>query len=1147
MAFWAYKPQTQDGANVIIDNQLIMSSEEREVYKGLSKIGDRVATLYLDSLKIIHYDFGTVSNLIGHTAREIDSSLRNILEDKKIKKKTQENLEKTKLLQQYEDDFKAKDILYDDLKECTGHIASILTALDVELDSDFAKEWISIGVKFVKFAHKRYSLNEEVELEEISKLWSRYEKILFRLIGNDYFLVNQIDRILRHKKPRSETINALPNLLDSKARYSYFFNKLEPIHWLKVLKYPDSIKAKDGKDWFAPDQNPSPIESSEQPGSFTTPHWYSLDYLENVAKVNAESPEEEITNTLVKVIDSIIDYTGGNGKRIDNYRTDWMLTKIIFNLPKESISKKYIGFIGIALESKWGIDLVDSEISKTVLPKLIQDQSKDLILELLNAIFKYNVTKRELEGTRLFSYYSTMERYCLKEALDKHKPPIAELCGVEATEIALKKISEIVRQDGFQFGIVKIPTIEDHPQTSFPDDYECQLVHFVRDMFEAAQPDQIKGKVKKLLEQEHPIFKRLAIHVINHHYQELKKLFWNWVKGNFNSSSEIKHEVRELLRVNCSTFSEKEIGKILDYIENAEYYVPDKMFDGSNVDAEEWLASYKKEWLSALLKTENSKIKESYEKYEKISPVEIKHPGFSSWHEGGFVEQLSPIEPAVLLQMSNEEIVKYLNDFKQEDFHSLKRISQRGLCQTFESDVAEHPIRFLNNLKPFQEAKPVYQYSLLQGLKNAWEKEKSFSWNNLFDFVSTIIDQDNFWQKEYEGANYREWIISEIARLIEAGTRSDEHAFEPELLPQVGKTLLTLVSRTKTDYGTLVTNNIINWTLNSTKGKIFSAMVNHSLRWARVSKKERWIKEIKDDFTQRLNREFEPSRAFSVILGQYLVNLYWLDKEWVQENINRIFPKDNDTCWQDAFSAYLFHSRAIYPDIYPLLKETGHFQKALKVAFEDSLAPKKLVQTICAAYINDLEKLDEAKSLINKLIQNKNSDQLSWMITFLEGFGKRDDDFAKEIKTKIKPLWRELYNALKDEDNREFKRILFKSAKNWLMLINEIDDEIFKWLQLSFGHIDFIKRYNYFRLPDYLLWHAKKTPKKVGKLYLTILEADGYPTHPEDVIKELVQTIHDQGEKKLAKKICEKYAEKGIMFLREFYNTVSGGVKMYDK
>lgn len=89
-------------------------------------------------------------------------------------------------------------------------------------------------------------------------------------------------------------------------------------------------------------------------------------------------------------------------------------------------------------------------------------------------------------------------------------------------------------------------------------------------------------------------------------------------------------------------------------------------------------------------------------------------------------------------------------------------------------------------------------------------------------------------------------------------------------------------------------------------------MINYSLRFARLSQKKgrkRWVEDIKRYFTKCLDRDFEGSSfEFSVTVGEYLANLYYLDNKWVFENINRIFPKDDEEHWKAAFVGYLFTS-----------------------------------------------------------------------------------------------------------------------------------------------------------------------------------------------------------------------------------------------
>jgi hypothetical protein len=46
-------------------------------------------------------------------------------------------------------------------------------------------------------------------------------------------------------------------------------------------------------------------------------------------------------------------------------------------------------------------------------------------------------------------------------------------------------------------------------------------------MLEAADPKEIEPIVKDMLVEEHDIFKRLAYHLTNHHYDTLSPLLWS--------------------------------------------------------------------------------------------------------------------------------------------------------------------------------------------------------------------------------------------------------------------------------------------------------------------------------------------------------------------------------------------------------------------------------------------------------------------------------------------------------------------------------------------------------------------------------------------------------------------------------------------
>jgi len=944
------------------------------------------------------------------------------------------------------------------------------------------------------------------EINEISTyLYETYKEIEDAANNYNESKADRIFQIIKNDEPQR----------------NYFFKKLgsspNPFPWLKPLKE---------RGYFDPKNNPPPQEVPDKRGYFTIPYWNILHYLENVAIQNEKSLSDEITNILLEIIDSIINFCNEDGERIENYNTDWIIIKIIFTLPVEKIGERHVEFIRTALKPKWDTTLIAAEIGKTVFPKLINGKAIGLILKLLDVIFDYKKIKKELGENKIIEYTPIMGKYWLNEALKKHKPAIAKLCGIEAAKIAINKIKSIVKEDKSQFNNIWIRTIEDHPQTAFPDRYECQLVCFVRDMFEHSEPQKIKEEIKNMLKEDHNIFKRIALHIINYYYKYLNELLWSW-KDNPLEDSLLKHELYELFKSNCSAFTKEQINKVLEWIESKKYYIPEEIKDNKD-QVEKIIAYRKKEWLSALLDTGNYDVLLSYKKYDQTNPAELDHPGFGSWIETKWGYE-SPVAKNEFLNKSNEEIAEYLVNFKGTTGWT----DIEGLSNTFRDCISDNPEKFSNNIKLFLNVPRIYQHALLWGLNEAWRSKKELNWQIVFDFISKLLTSDDFWNEEYKGYNYRTWIISRIAELIEDGTKDDNHAFSPELLSEAKKILLILVEKTKSDLPDM--NDLVTFALNSTKGKIFSSMINYSLRYARLYKREneeRWVNNIKEDFTKRLNREIEPSLEFSVILGEYLANLYWLDKKWVIDNINRIFPKENDIHWKAAFTGYLSYSSKVYKDLYILLRKNEHYAKAIKTEFSDSHITERLVQHICIGYLEDCEKLEDKESLIFQLIENKNINQLSAIVSFFWMLG---DKLIDKIKIKVKPLWKTLYELVRqNEENPKYQKLISNLSK-WLSLIDEIDDEIFEWLKLSAKYVD--RDFDTLFFIEYLLKHASKTPAKVGEIYLEMLNANIYPYYKEEDIQEIVYLLYDKNEKEIANRICNLYGAKGFDFLKDIYET----------
>ena len=133
----------------------------------------------------------------------------------------------------------------------------------------------------------------------------------------------------------------------------------------------------------------------------------------------------------------------------------------------------------------------------------------------------------------------------------------------------------------------------------------------------------------------------------------------------------------ELFRKNCQFFSKNQLEKIVAWIESANCHAED--LQSSYRD--KYLAYQKKCWLSSILITNDTTVVSLYLKYNEINPKEVKYPGESiviedlSWDE-------SPVKASALLVKSNDEIAKYLSEFKEET--GKRNFLKKGSLKLFE-------------------------------------------------------------------------------------------------------------------------------------------------------------------------------------------------------------------------------------------------------------------------------------------------------------------------------------------------------------------------------------------------------------------------------------------------------------------------------
>lgn len=1096
-----------------------LHSHQSEIDQNLKRIAPLLAAFYRDWIRMRRSaDFKCRSYLLAHLAREIDSGLRGALSTKQGKEKMQKQLGKENL---------------GGLKDDIGHIASIMDALGIDSFVSRVDEWIQTVKNLADLTHR--DIDDEAKLlrKEVESLWPRVESLWGDLVGGYLNLLDRVDRILKYEDEPStddQIKEALLNLLEFDTINKYFFQNLKSAAWLELLK-------EDG--CFNPENNPAPQEDPDHPGYYRIPVWYALKYVGKVADYTKEHPCEKKVNILVDIVNTIVDNHKNDAERIDNYRTDRQIIRIIGTLPIARIKSQHITFMSTALHSRCGGTLAGQEIAQTILPKLIHNGEKNLTIKLLEVMFDTNVVNGQI--------VAVME-YWLKEAFKMHGKTLAKLCGVEVAEIALAQIRELIADGDRSF--TRIQTIENSPSYTPSEDYAELLVNFTSMMFRLAPPDNITKIVENLLQesisenrgayaqrQSRKIVGLIALNAIKHHYGSLKQLFWEWEGNPFNKSY-LKPGLYQLIEANCGAFDEREIDRVLDWIESSQYYS----------DREEIVALRKREWLTALLETKNEKVISFYRKYEKMNPVEIEHPGLNLRIEI-WAGSTSPLTVEELSAMSNARIAEYLANFNEPEIVIKKSDpTEEGLAKTLKKCVATNPQRFTDDLPAFQEVKNFYQNWMLHGFLEAWRDKKEFNWTALLRYFCQILLSEWFWTEQHNvSSDYRQWTLLTMADLIASGMVDDKRAIDTQLLPLAEQILLVLVEKVEpSDFSCI---NCLFDILSADRGKVFSAMINYALRFAFINDNTqgncRWPQVIREDFTKRLNANIEPSLEFSYTLGAYLPDLSYLDKEWVVDNFPSIFPQQDELHWQAAFCGYLLHPQ-IYGDLYSLLKAHGHYQKALNTNFVDDEVAGALAEHICVGWVQGWETLDDDTSLIYQLIKSGDPKLLSAVVHFFleqsdklkEGDEPQKVKAYEKVKAKVRPTWRALFQVLSQNSDVDAYQQVLGPLSGWLELIDTIDAEVLGWVKESVKYIDKPDGYSVTlsRFFKALLKHTSETLGAVGNIYMDIPQRVIENLHTEkDDIKQTVRILYNNGQKDIAAEICNKFGKAEVYFLRDLY------------
>lgn len=680
----------------------------------------------------------------------------------------------------------------------------------------------------------------------------------------------------------------------------------------------------------------------------------------------------------------------------------------------------------------------------------------------------------------------------------------------------------------------------------FQDGYEDALsvyVYILKDILAGKLAEDSKKGRAILLElwgngYRYPVFKRLVLYCLGEYFDICHEdVFSHYFASNVDLLDDpyLKPEVFKLLELGAEKLTHEEQCKIEAAISRG----PKR--DDAVAYSDMHIKFWQQEWYTSL---------KAIPKYAKLAEglrAETKHDvsiprRVTTWTGPGD----SPLSKEELVAKSNKEIAEFIPAFAAQKRDFFARITDEGLAETLMAVVKEKPEKFIQDLSPFINLPYRYVYSVLDGILEAYKNSNtSLDWGNILAFIKSYIERDIFWEdkllsgdSELRRANH-EWIVGKVAELIKYATHADETAIEAKYNSQMQEILFVFIQHLSREYADENKDPVFHF-LNSTEGKTTEALLNLSLRCARLNQKEGktpiWNADLKAEYEKLLDDKIYDAYT---VLGEYLPNFNYLDKLWVQTKVKE-FEGLEDKAWFTFVVGYLY-SPKVYDDLYALMRQ--HYVRALSYDFGTSRAQELLSQHIAVGYLRSQDNLG-GKGLINQFLETAKPEAIERFIGFIWMQRIKKDEvrlgetpeqaeskkrWVQVITPRIIGLWAYVYEnyQIKRKWGKGFKKVNSELV-NLSVFLPELNEVNLKWILFAIPCLEAFMGATF--LIEYLNSLKDKGDLTANAKYLAVIWNEMLKKFAPDYDIENVQAILSfikKHQPELAKPIYDRYVELG--------------------
>lgn len=894
--------------------------------------------------------------------------------------------------------------------------------------------------------------------------------------------------------------------------YTYFFNNRPHKSWAKALFKYDFFKT-------APD----PVKSGD---GYRLPLWAEQEYLISIAN--------EVPDVLTEHIKILQGHSIYKNRAITALRQasleviEKVMPTVINWLENEEIpSRSYfetLELIETLANHKSEFAFSVFQIVTTPSPNPLNKPGR-YFYESAVATFPL---KDYLTEKSLISIVSILQKLDLKRTITILEAQICEALRLEA---------ESQNDKYYKSTSWWRTAIEETGQDRHPE-FKDELLRALRDLLEQEvqnNSQNIKPIIERYLNGEFEILQRLGLHILSQFPKEFKGIVSQQLLNPENLDDiGIHHEFFILLKNGFSYLERNEQGQLVNsIIIGLPKEKLDRISQNSEIESDEERDNYvknrEKSWIyKRLWMLQDNLEGEAKELLNSLISEfgELENPSFTHWtSEAYFVSDVSPMTAQELKQKSDKELLDYLRNWKprkdnygptEETFGALGG----QIANLFSSDF--------NHYEPLAYEIASMHSSFASALINS-QTPKSCSFEDFLGFKLGICEKLLENKKirttleELPSGRWQGFRFS-ITRIIEEIFNNQEINLSEKLLSRIRDLLLILTNdpdpnleNDRPKEGWFGHNDPMTVSINHVRPEAIELLIRYSVKISNkdVSITDKMDSKVKEVLTEKVKRSNDFSLAVHSVFGRELYKLYWLNRKWIEENIDEIFPNENDEVsiafYVSAWDSWVTTGQ-IALDLFELLRpkyeraieniSKGYLTKTFNPI--EGLSHHLIMEYQLATY--EINSFEGQNSLIATFFKKVSPKQRG---TAVRALNQRINEKKKQQidewqRTKEFWAWR-VAEALKSNHNSEF---VFEMEAFSLILLatpeKETINSLWSLLECFLSYLNDSKDWNriWNNLQEYLSKEVERNPVEVIRFYNMMHDVLSEPRQPYEYLEK---------------------------------------------